>query len=127
MSLPARSDWPFHRTAAPWPLGELTCLSDIWDIDAGKEIGQLKGHSGRIETVAFAPDGKTLASGATDTTILLWDAARPLKELAQVQAVELPATELETLWGDLAQEDAAKALRAVLQAMSPPRGKPCPS
>ena len=93
----------------------------VWDVTAGKEIGQLKGHSGRIETVAFAPDGKTLASGAADTTILLWDAVSPLKELAKVQTVELRAAEMESLWGDLAGDDAAKALRGMLQLTAAPR------
>jgi hypothetical protein len=93
----------------------------VWDVTAGKEIGQLKGHSGRIETVTFAPDGKTLASGATDTTILLWDTAGLVKELAKAQAVELSAAEVETLWGDLAGDDAAKALSGVLKLTAAPR------
>ena len=57
----------------------------VWDINAGKEIAQLKGHTGRIETVAFAANGKTLASGAGDTTILLWDAAALEKDLSKPQ------------------------------------------
>jgi WD40 repeat protein len=93
----------------------------IWDVTAGKEIGQLKGHGGRVDTVAFAADGKTLASGATDTTILLWDAAAPLKELAKPRTVELPAAEVESLWGDLAREDAAKALSGVQKLTAAPR------
>ena len=54
---------------ARWPspggarVGPIRSRSGTWP--AGKEIGQLKGHTGRIETVAFAADGKTLASGAT--------------------------------------------------------------
>jgi WD40 repeat protein len=93
----------------------------VWDVIAGKEVGQLKGHSGRIATVAFAADGKTLASGATDTTILLWDAANSLKDLAPVQAVELPAAEVETLWTDLAGDDAVRAARGVLKLTAAPR------
>jgi hypothetical protein len=85
----------------------------VWDMHTGKNIGQLKGHRGRVETVAFAHDGKTLASGATDTTILLWDASGPLEKLAGVQAVELPAKEAEGLWGDLAGNDGAAAYRGV--------------
>ncbi|MBV9867849.1 MAG: caspase family protein [Abitibacteriaceae bacterium] len=33
------------------------------------------GHSGAIQGLAFAPDGKTLASGSLDGTVKLWDVA----------------------------------------------------
>jgi WD40 repeat protein len=33
----------------------------------------LKGHSGSVITVAFAPGGMTLASGSRDGTVKLWD------------------------------------------------------
>jgi len=33
----------------------------------------LKGQSGSVMSVAFAPDGTTLASGSRDGTVKLWD------------------------------------------------------
>ncbi len=47
----------------------------LWDVATGQERVTLRGHSDGINSVAFSPDGTTLASGSFDATIKLWDVA----------------------------------------------------
>ena len=45
----------------------------LWDVNTGKSLGTLFGHTEPIGTLVFSHDGKTLASGSDDGTVLLWD------------------------------------------------------
>jgi WD40 repeat protein/serine/threonine protein kinase len=36
----------------------------VWDAQTGKELLSLKGHTNNVNSVAFSPDGKSLASGS---------------------------------------------------------------
>ncbi|MEU0484160.1 hypothetical protein ABZ260_33885, partial [Streptosporangium sp. NPDC006013] len=40
-----------------------------------KTVATLTGHTGWVESVAFSPDGETLATGSGDNTVRLWDVA----------------------------------------------------
>src|SRR5262249_53186553 len=42
-------------------------------LGAGKEIVPLRGHIGRVLSLALCGDGKRLVSGGRDQTIKLWD------------------------------------------------------
>jgi serine/threonine protein kinase len=44
----------------------------LWDVNTGKEIRTLTGHSNWVNSVAFSRDGKLLLSGSADCTIKLW-------------------------------------------------------
>ncbi|KAM3091778.1 WD40 repeat domain-containing protein, partial [Phormidesmis sp. 146-12] len=39
----------------------------------GRELQTLKGHSSYVNSVSFSPDGKTIASGNYDGTVILWN------------------------------------------------------
>ena len=67
------------RMARLWHRGAGTERSD-WDVSTGKEQATLKGSSWPVLSVVFSPDGKTLASGSYDKTVMLWNLATGKEE-----------------------------------------------
>jgi len=45
----------------------------LWDVPARETFATLQGHTGAVRSVAFSPDGKTLATGSDDFTTRLWE------------------------------------------------------
>jgi WD40 repeat protein len=48
-------------------------LIQLWGVNNGWDLGTISGHTEEITTLEFSTDGKTLASGSKDGTVLLWD------------------------------------------------------
>lgn len=91
----------------------------LWDVATEKELPPFKGHQGSITSISFSPDGKLLATGSNDTTVLLWDATR-LKTNGPASE-KLSPEQIESLWADLAGTDAAKAYRAIRTLAADPK------
>ncbi len=45
----------------------------VWDATTGKFLATLLGHAGEVHGIAFSPDGKHLASTASDGNVKMWD------------------------------------------------------
>jgi len=80
----------------------------LWDVDTGKAITTLGGHTERIFGVAFSPDGNFLATTSFDKTVKIWKGFR-----ARPSAMPPSANELASLWEKLAGDDVGKASIAV--------------
>jgi WD40 repeat protein len=78
---------------------------------SGQGFRSLVGHRYWVKCVVFAPDGKTVATGSSDGTALVWNLARFLPQ--QHKAAVLSAQDLKGLWADLASQDARRSYRAM--------------
>jgi WD40 repeat protein len=66
--------------------GDKKGFIDIIDIETGKEIFTMTGHSRAVSSIKFFRKGKILASGSKDGTIKLWDLNNGGKEISSFKA-----------------------------------------
>ncbi|MCB0185176.1 MAG: WD40 repeat domain-containing protein, partial [Caldilineaceae bacterium] len=47
-------------------------LIHLWDVRCGTRVQTLRGHTHRVQSLAYGPTGELLASGGTDGAVRLW-------------------------------------------------------
>jgi WD40 repeat protein len=45
----------------------------LWDVEEGRILADVRGHQSTVGCFAFRPDAKALASGSSDRSIVIWD------------------------------------------------------
>jgi WD40 repeat protein len=101
----------------PDPSGKQRPLMLLWDLSTGRPVRELPGHLGWVYSLAFSSDGRRLASGAGDGTVLVWDLERLLPK-APLGA--WPRARQEALWRALADEDGGAAYEALTALVASP-------
>lgn len=71
-------------------LSKAGAVIDVYDIKTGDSVTTLHGHRGGVHCLTFSKDGKLLASGSADTTIVVWDFA------TAVESIQINDTRIES-------------------------------
>jgi WD40 repeat protein len=87
----------------------------VYETATGSARHDLAGQTGRVTAAAFSRDGKTLAVGCNDTTILLWDLAGPPRKVEP-----LSPADLKEAWAALNDPGAKRAEQAMRKLAARP-------
>lgn len=98
-----------------WAVAAADMEKHIWLLDAGtgKVLGQVGEHADSVQSLAFAPDGRSLASGCEDGTIAVWDLNR-MPGRRQLQVDRLSPEQCKAFWNQLLDDDAPAAYQAIV-------------
>ena len=77
----------------------------VWEQSRSHELRQLRGHTARVRTVFFSPDGQTLATRSLDNMLKVWDIASGRERFSITRVIALagfdpPGSNLLVAWTD---------------------------
>jgi hypothetical protein len=80
----------------------------VWDAYTGEKVTIFPGHENGVQTLTFSPNSKTIASGGSDGTVLIWDLSSHVHEPSA-----RPPVTAQKSWADLKNSDAKVAYQAM--------------
>jgi WD40 repeat protein len=87
-------------------------MVSVHDTFTGRELFRRNTGQGAVGALAFSRDGRKLATGGANTTIMVW--SLPMLETPR------PALDETTAWRDLEDNDSGRAFRAIAHLCSHP-------
>jgi hypothetical protein len=89
---------------------DLNPTVEVWEVSGGKALGRFRGDGiGRLLSLAFAPDGKSLAACTEDGTPIVWD----LSNLGSKPSRPVTSDQLDESWSWLASPQVPRARQAI--------------
>jgi hypothetical protein len=89
----------------------------VWEVATGTVRQEFTAHQGFVGALAFSPDGKSLATGAADSSVLLWDLTGQVGEVAKGRP---SGEELDKLWAALDSPEARSGFQAMRRLLAAP-------
>jgi WD40 repeat protein len=85
--------------------------SELWEVATGQQRRKFPWHQGYVGCVAFSTNGRLIAAGSSNASVLIWDIAG--QHDRQGPPTPINATRLDKLWSDLAAADAPTGYQAI--------------
>jgi WD40 repeat protein len=92
----------------------------LWETDSGQVLADFKARQFGVNCVAFAPDGRTFATGGEDTTVLIWSLTACGAALTE-RWRKPDADDLENMWKALFAENGEDAFAAMRGLTAAPK------
>ncbi len=63
-----------YLAGATWWENDAASLAiRLWDVETCEQVADLRGHTSKLSFLSFSPNGKLLAAGCGNGTVMLWD------------------------------------------------------